>query len=235
MTYAPVADRGVHGVNSRRGAWIVALALVAGATALALAFHAWRGVTAGDEGGASMEIAQLLDGVVPARNEAPGKFYADLEQHLRWQPSDARALIFKARLDMDAQRYEQAAAAYEKAVAGASKAANDPGVWVEYAEARGMAQGRTLAGEPLKLIYRALSLDGNHAPALDLAGSAEWELGNFAEAAVYWKRLLSQLPPGTARHTELSQAIERAQRRASVSLPVAHGELSRQRPVVKAD
>jgi cytochrome c-type biogenesis protein CcmH len=176
----------------------------------------------------SVPSEQLLDGGLQPDGDVSARLYSDLQQHLRWQSSDVRALIFKARLDMDAQRYEEAAAAYKKAVSGASKAANDPGVWVEYAEALGMAQGRTLLGEPLKLVHKALSLDASHAPALDLAGSAAWETGNFASAAEYWKQLLRQLPPGTARHTELSQAIERAERRARISLPAAQQSLAPQ-------
>ena len=147
--------------------------------------------------------------------------YADLERHLRFQPSDARALIFKARLDMAAQRYEQAAAGYEKAVADNSKAARDPDIWVEYAEARGMAQGQTLAGEPLKLVQKALAIDGSHPQALDLAGSAAWEIGDFAAATIYWTRLLTHLPEGSQRHGELSRAIARAEQRAKISLPPA--------------
>lgn len=152
-------------------------------------------------------------------DDEAARLYADLERHLRWEPSDARALVFKARLDMRARRYARAAATYEKAVAGNSKAARDPGVWVEYAEARGMAQGRTLAGEPLKLVQKALAIDGNHPQALDLAGSAAWEMREFRQAAAYWHQLLKQLRPGTPRHAELARAVERAEQRARVSLP----------------
>jgi len=120
---------------------------------------------------------------------------------------------------MRAQRYDHAVTAFGQAVTGNSKAANDPGVWVEYAEARGMAQGGTLAGEPLQLVQKALSIDAHHAQALDLAGSAAWEVRDFAKAAMYWKRLLEQIPSGSSRHAELSLAIERAEQRAKLSLP----------------
>ena len=140
-------------------------------------------------------------------------------RHLGRQPNDARALVLKARLDMQAQRYEPAAQAFAKALAGRSKAANDAGVWVEFAEARAMTQGRMLAGEPLDLVKKALSIDAHHFQALDLAGSAAWEMRDFATAAMYWKRLLEQIPPGSSRHAELSLAIQRAERSARLSLP----------------
>jgi cytochrome c-type biogenesis protein CcmH len=188
----------------------------AGAAAvLALAVFAFPG-----DWTALWSSRQAVDtAAVAMERDAAGALYADLERHLRWEPSDTRAWVFKARLDMRAARYDLAAVAYQKALAGNAKMAKDPDVWVEYAEARGMAQGRTLVGEPLELVHKALELNGDHPQALDLAGSAAWEMRNFTEAAAYWKRLLKQLPEGTTRHAELLEAIERAQRRAKVSLP----------------
>lgn len=188
-----------------------------GVAILALAVYAFPGDWTALWRASGAVSEQLSDG---ARDRS-GYLYADLERHLRFQPSDARALIFKARLDMAAQRYEQAAAGYEKAVDGHSKAAGDPDIWVEYAEARGLAQGGTLAGEPMKLVQKALAIDGNHPQALDLAGSAAWESGDFAATTVYWKRLLKHIPEGSGRHGELSRAITRAEQRAKLSLPPA--------------
>jgi cytochrome c-type biogenesis protein CcmH len=147
--------------------------------------------------------------------------YAELERHLLRQPSDARALVLKARIDMQAQRFDLAAAAYQKALQGPSKVAGDAAVWVEYAEARGMLQGGTLKGEPQQLVEKALSLDPTNRQALDLAGSAAWEQRDFATASRYWKRLLEQIPADSERRAELSAAIGRADERARFSLPPA--------------
>jgi cytochrome c-type biogenesis protein CcmH len=164
-------------------------------------------------------LPALAFGLLGGWSEWVPAIHAGIERLFHRQPTDPRSLIFQARLDMEAQRYERAAAAYAKAVAGRSKAANDPGVWVEYAEARGMAQGRVLAGEPARLVEKALELDGSYPQALDLAGSAAWETQDFGKAAAYWTRLLAQLPAETARYEQLSLAIQRAQQRARVSLP----------------
>jgi cytochrome c-type biogenesis protein CcmH len=127
----------------------------------------------------------------------------------------------KARVDMQAQRYADAAAAYAQALQGKSKAVGDAGLWVEYAEARGLQQGGTLAGAPRELVAKALSIDPDHPQALDLAGSAAWEAGDFALAASHWKRLLAQLAEGSPRHVQLSGAIQRAEQRARFALPAA--------------
>jgi len=194
-------------------------AVLLGAAVLVLSASTWRGEQVPDESSATELSERLIDALTPVEGDTAETRYARLEQHLRWQPSDARARVFKARLDLRAERYEQAAAGFAEALAGRSRAANDAGVWVEYAEARGLAQGGTLAGEPLKLVHKALDIDANHGPALDLAGSGAWELGDFAQAAFYWKQLLAQIPPAQVRHAQLTQAIERAEQRARMSLP----------------
>lgn len=198
--------------------WIAAL-LILGLPAVVIAFFALRGEPAAPGNQRSVPSVQWADRGPPSDTAAAEQFHAELERHLRRQPRDHRALVFKARLDMRAERFDQAVATYERAVAGRSKAANDPLVWVEYAEASAMAQGGTLAGEPLRLVHRALTLDALHPQALDLAGSAAWEVRDYASAAMYWNRLLPQLTPGEARHAELARAIERAQRLARLSLP----------------
>jgi cytochrome c-type biogenesis protein CcmH len=207
--------------GAQRRAWQTTALLVVGLPAVAIGFYALRGdlVALGNE--RSVLSGPLRDEGLPAGGAVSEQFYAELERHLQQQPRDYRALVFKARLDMRAERFDQAAAAYEKAVVGRSKAVNDPGVRVEYAEARGMAQGGTLVGEPLQLVQTALGIDARHAQALDLAGSAAWEVRDFTMAAVYWKRLLAEIPASDARHAEVSQAIARAERYARLSLPPA--------------
>lgn len=145
----------------------------------------------------------------------------ELEAHLKRQPDDARALIHLARLELRADRADRAVLAYARALGGASKAVRDPGVWVEYAEALGLAQGGTLAGRPREMVDKALAIDADHPGALDLAGSAAWEARDFAGAAGHWRRLLPLLPAGSARHAELSAAIARAEQRSRTSLPPA--------------
>lgn len=162
---------------------------------------------------------QLLEQGVPPAGEAAEALYQTLQAHLKKQPGDPRALVLKARLDMQADRFGPAAEAYKAALAGRSKVVNDPGVWVEYAEALGLLQGRSLLGEPQRLVLKALELDGRHPQALDLAGSAAWEAGHYADAVTYWKRLLALLPPASPRHQPLTAAIERAEQRARFALP----------------
>ena len=80
-----------------------------------------------------------------------------------------------ARLDFAADRFADAAAAYERALAASPKVARDPAIWCEYADALGMAQGGSLAGRPRELVMRALAQNPAHPKALEMAGSAAYE------------------------------------------------------------
>lgn len=195
-----------------------AAAVLALAAALALGWYGMQ--RAGGAGDANELTEEALLRAEAAAANPDAHVYAQLERQVAGHPDDGRALVLKARFDMRAQRYEQAAAGFQRAVSQ-PKVGRDPGVWVEYAEARGMLQGGTLLGEPEQLVEKALSLDAGHPQALELAGSAAWERRDFGKAAAHWKMLLAQIPEDSPRHAELSLAIDRAQQRAKLSLPPA--------------
>ena len=106
--------------------------------------------------------------------------------------------------------FTEAAAAYASALAATPTVGKDPGVWCEYADALGMAQGGTLAGRPRELVAQALAQDPAHPRALEMAGSAAFEERDYAAAARHWRTLLAQLPPASAEHRELAAAVARA-------------------------
>ena len=197
--------------------WIV---LALGAPVLALGLYTVRGewLPAGSDGPTAHAAAPAVASVETG-GDGVAHAYAELEGQLRKQPRDARALVLKARMDVQAERWQMAAAGFQKALDIAPKVARDAGVWAEYAEARGMVQGGTLLGPALELVDKALALDPQHPQALDLAGSAAWERRDFSAAVGYWKRLLVQIPRSDGRHAELSMAIERAQQNAKFELP----------------
>lgn len=126
------------------------------------------------------------------------------------EPLDGRGWILEARSRMEADRFPEAAAAYEKGLAASRKVAADPQVWCELADALGMAQGGSLAGRPREMIAKALEINGNHPRALEMAGSAAYEAREYEKVLAYWEPLLAQTTAGTRAHTELSAAIRKA-------------------------
>jgi len=140
----------------------------------------------------------------------------DLARHLERAPGDGRGWVLLARMDFGADRFADAATAYERALATGDKVARDPAIWCEYADALGMAQGGSLAGRPRELVMRALALQPTHPRALEMAGGAAFDAGEYASAIRYWGDLLSQLPPGSRERALLEAAIRRADERAAL-------------------
>jgi cytochrome c-type biogenesis protein CcmH len=159
------------------------------------------------------------DAPAPAGEPAKGDYVEQLQSHLSRQPRDGRGWVLLARAQADRNEFKAAADAYEKALTVSEKVAKDPGVLCEYADALGMVQGGRLAGRPAELIAKALSINPAHPAALEMAGSVAYEEGRYADAVRYWKQLLADLAPGSDRHAELSTAVERAERKAAVTLP----------------
>jgi cytochrome c-type biogenesis protein CcmH len=140
-----------------------------------------------------------------------GASRAEIARHLERSPDDGRAWVLLARIDFAANHYPDAAAAYARALAASPKVAGDPGVWCEYADALGMAQGGSLAGRPRELVMRALAQNPAHPKALEMAGSAAFEAGEYAAAVQFWRQLLPQLANDPRAQRELDGAITRAE------------------------
>lgn len=162
----------------------------------------------------------LTDAPPAPVSEAPkGDYIEQLQTHLSRQPRDGRGWVLLARAQADRNEFKAAADAYQKALTVSERVAKDPGVLCEYADALGMTQGGSLAGRPAELIAKALSINPAHPAALEMAGSLAYEEGRYADAVRYWKELLADLTPGSERHSELSTAVARAERKAAVALP----------------
>lgn len=93
------------------------------------------------------------------------------------------------------------------------------GCWRLACGAASRKHGGTLAGAPVERLQKTLALDAHQPLTLDLAGSAAWEVRDFAKAALNWRRLLERLPAGDSRRAELDMAVRRAEQRARLGLP----------------
>jgi cytochrome c-type biogenesis protein CcmH len=194
-----------HGDGTRRAAAAIAVALPVLAAGLYLVF--------GDPGALATDRADSGFAATAAALTAPG-MRAELVRHLEKNPHDGRGWVLLGRLDAAEDRFAEAAAAFERALAVAPKVAADPAIWCEYADALGMTQGGSLAGKPRELVMRALAMSPAHPRALEMAGSAAYEQREFDAAVRHWRALLPQLPGGSPSQRELAAAIERAERLA---------------------
>jgi cytochrome c-type biogenesis protein CcmH len=111
---------------------------------------------------------------------------AGLAARLQVDPSNGEGWMMLARSYSTMGRHAEAAAAYKNA---ATKLPPDAQLMADYADALAMAQGRQLAGEPEKLIARALEIDGNNLKALALAGTVAFDKRDYTGAIKYWGRM----------------------------------------------
>jgi cytochrome c-type biogenesis protein CcmH len=135
-----------------------------------------------------------------------------LAKRLEQNPNDAQGWLMLARSYVSMERYSEAASAFEHA---ATLSGNDANIWADYAEALAMANGQSLSGKPTEAINRALQIDPKNQKALDLAGSAAYQTGDYQKAIDYWQKLLSQLPAGSEELRTISDQIAKAKELAA--------------------
>lgn len=139
--------------------------------------------------------------------EALDKMLATLEQRLD-QPSanlasDLQGWTLLARSYAGLQRFPAASRAYARASA---LAPNDAQLLVDHADVLALVQGRSMQGEPDRLVAKALQIEPRNLKALALAGSSAFERKDFAAARGFWEQALDQAPPGS----EFASGLERS-------------------------
>jgi cytochrome c-type biogenesis protein CcmH len=139
---------------------------------------------------------------------------AALAIRLEQNPNDLPGWIMLARSYTSMEKFPEASNAFARATALKS---DDAGLWADYAFALGMANNRSLQGQPQTLIEKALQLDAENPKALQLAGSAAFEAKNYKQAIEYWQRLLQKTSPETEMGQALTERIAEARKLAGGS------------------
>jgi cytochrome c-type biogenesis protein CcmH len=121
-----------------------------------------------------------------------------LAEQLKAKPDDGDGWLMLARSQVVLGKHAQAVESFKQA---ARLRPDDANLFADYADAKAMADGRSLEGEPTKLVQRALQLDANNPKALALAGSAAFDRRDYAGAVAYWERLV-KLEPADAGYAE---------------------------------
>jgi cytochrome c-type biogenesis protein CcmH len=130
-----------------------------------------------------------------------------LAERLKQNPNDAQGWQMLARSYLMQERFSEAAGAFEHLTSISPK---DAGAWADYAEALALANGQNLAGKPTEAINRALQIDSNNQKALDLAGSAAYQAGDYQRAIEQWQKLLKVLPAGSEELKTITAQISKA-------------------------
>ena len=118
-------------------------------------------------------------------------------------------------------RFKEAAEAFGRAVKLMPAEAQ---LLADYADALGMAQGRSLKGEPSRIIARALAADPDHFKSLALAGTAAFEIGDYAAAIRHWERLAQKIPADSEFAQSIAASLAEARQLAGGAAPVAKAQ-----------
>jgi cytochrome c-type biogenesis protein CcmH len=132
---------------------------------------------------------------------------ARLAARLRENPNDLDGWKLLGRSYSVLGRFNDAVDAYSRA---ATLAPRDPQVLADFADALAMSRGQSMAGEPEKLVLRALQIDPTNLKALALAGTAEYERKDYRAAAKTWGRMLPLVPPDSEDARAIQSNIDEA-------------------------
>jgi cytochrome c-type biogenesis protein CcmH len=134
-----------------------------------------------------------------------------LSARLKDNPQDSEGWAMLARSYTVLGRNDDALAAFEKANV---LRGNDAVLLADYADALALKNNKSLAGEPMKMVERALKLDPLNLKALSLAGTHSFEKKDYAGAVKFWEKmvqvgpannnLVEQVVPGLAQARELA-------------------------------
>jgi cytochrome c-type biogenesis protein CcmH len=155
--------------------------------------------------------AENEQGVTPQQIEA---MVERLAAKMKETPDDVKGWVMLGRSYSVLERFPEAAAAYENAV---KRSPPDAQLLADYADVLAMVHGRSLIGEPEKIIAQALQVDPDNPKALALAGTAAFQRHDFKGAIALWERLLKLVPPGSDLADSVSDSIADAQKLAGTA------------------
>ncbi|MBM3349024.1 MAG: c-type cytochrome biogenesis protein CcmI [Betaproteobacteria bacterium] len=132
-----------------------------------------------------------------------------LAQRLEKDPNNAEGWQMLGRSYAVLQRMPEALAAYKKALA---LNPNNAPLLVDYADLLAF-ENKSIKGEPIRLVQKALQIDPNNLKGLALAGTASFETGDYKKAEEYWSKAKGLVPADSefARGMDENIAAARAE------------------------
>lgn len=225
-----VGNGSASATADRRQPWLIGLVVVA-VPLLAFALYKTMGAPDALTGKPQVDAAGGANhAVTPEQIQA---MVVKLAQRLQENPNDGEGWLMLARSYSALGRFPESAAAFGRAAGLLPLNAN---VLSDYADTLAMAQGRTLAGDPEKIIAHALTVDPRNVKALALSGSAAFERQNYAMAIDEWKKIIAIVPADSSVARQIGNSIADAETRlgrssaspavAEVKSPVGAAEVS---------
>ncbi|OYY66319.1 MAG: c-type cytochrome biogenesis protein CcmI [Burkholderiales bacterium 28-67-8] len=211
------ASGSAAGRASARRPWATLAVIAVAIPLLATAAYHRLGNPAAIDAPAAVQAAVGPDGVTAEQVEGLVK---QLAERMKSNPDDVQGWTLLARTYGAMQKFPEAAQAYERATA---LSPNDATLLADRADVMAVLQGQRAAGEPAKLIARALELDPKNLKALALAGSVAYEAGDYDQAIAHWTKARELAAPASDFANNLEQGIKDARAAQGGSAATAGG------------
>lgn len=182
-----------------------AIAVVAAVPVMAVFLYFMLGTPAALDGQHNKPAADQTHAATQEQIEA---MVASLAKKLETKPDDAEGWVMLGRSYATMRRFGDASAAYARA---AALLPNNAQLLADYADVLAMNNGRSMQGEPEKIILQALQADPNNIKALALAGTAAMQRNDYRDAIKWWQRLLALVPPDSQIARSVSASLSQAQ------------------------
>ncbi|PKO90375.1 MAG: c-type cytochrome biogenesis protein CcmI [Betaproteobacteria bacterium HGW-Betaproteobacteria-12] len=166
-------------------------------------------------------VAAPKDGEHALSQEQILAMVENLALRLQENPNDGRGWLMLARSYAVLGRYPESAAAFSRALGLLPPEAQH---YADFADIVAMTQGKKLAGEPERLVRRALEIDPRNVKALALAGTIAFDRQDYAQAIGEWQKVLALLPEQSPAANSIQGSIRDAQNRMAIASQQGAGE-----------
>jgi cytochrome c-type biogenesis protein CcmH len=127
-----------------------------------------------------------------------------LAARMKERPDDAQGWIMLARSYTVLGRFDDALPAYKRASELQPK---DAALLADYADAVAATKRTANNPESMALIARALAVEPTHPKALALAGTADYDRGDFAGAIARWQAIADRVPVESELGKQIAASI----------------------------
>jgi cytochrome c-type biogenesis protein CcmH len=153
-----------------------------------------------------------------------------LAARMKERPDDADGWAMLGRSYMALGRHDDAVKAYATAL---KLRPDDATLLADVADVTAVKNGRSLDGEPTKLLERALKIEPDNLKALALAGTAAFNRGDFAAAVKFWDHAIA-VGPADSPMVEMSRGGAAEARERGKLPPAAAGTAAAATPAAPA-
>ena len=139
-----------------------------------------------------------------------------LAARMKDRPDDAEGWTMLARSYTVLGRFADALPAYKRAT---ELRPDNAGLFADYADAMAATKRTVNHPEALALVAKALKLDPTHPKALALAGTADYDRGDYAGAIAKWQALQARVPPDSDFGQQIVASIADARAKLGGAAP----------------